>query len=105
MGKKKVIITGATGMVGGCALRFCLEHTEVSLVTAIGRNRTGIDDNKLCEVNVGNFTDYSDLKEILENQDAVLYCLGAYTGSVPDAIFREIIVEEKNALSRSSKKW
>jgi hypothetical protein len=39
MSEKRVIITGATGMVGGCALRICLENPDISLVTVIGRGR------------------------------------------------------------------
>jgi len=57
--EKRVIITGATGMVGGCALRICLENPDVSLATVIGRNRTGISDARLREVIVDDFTDYS----------------------------------------------
>ena len=93
MSEKRVIITGATGMVGGCALRICLDNPDVSLVTVIGRRPTGIDDAKLCEVIVDDFTDYSLVASKLENQDTALYCLGAYTGAVPDDLFREITVD------------
>ena len=72
MSKKKVVITGATGMVGGCALRICLENPDVSQVTVVGRNRTGIDDSKLREVVVDDFTDYTKLEDSLGNQDAAL---------------------------------
>ena len=44
MSEKRMVITGATGMVGRCALRACLENPDVSLVTALGRNSTGIND-------------------------------------------------------------
>jgi dihydrodipicolinate reductase len=50
MSKLRVIITGATGMVGGCALRICLENPDVSLVTAIGRSPMEINNEKLREV-------------------------------------------------------
>jgi hypothetical protein len=33
---KKVILMGATGMVGGCALRTCIDDPDVSLVTVVG---------------------------------------------------------------------
>ena len=56
MGAKRVVITGATGMVGGCALRICLENPDVSLVTVIGRSPTGITDARLHEVMVDDFT-------------------------------------------------
>ena len=98
---KKVIITGATGMVGGCALRICLENPDVSLVTAMGRSRTGINHTKLREVVVEDFADYSALTDKLENQDVALFCLGAYTGSVPDDLFREITVDYTVAFAKA----
>ena len=45
-----MIITGATGMVGGCALKICLENPDVSKVTVIGRRRTGIAENGLLAI-------------------------------------------------------
>jgi uncharacterized protein YbjT (DUF2867 family) len=101
MAEKRVIITGATGMVGGCTLRICLEDPDVSLVTVIGRSPTGINDTRLREVVVDDFTDYSALADALENQDAALYCLGAYTGAVPDDLFRQITVDYTLAFATS----
>jgi len=93
MSEKRVIITGATGMVGGCALRICLENPDVSLVTVIGRSRTGINDARLHEVLHNDFTDYSANAHVLKDHDAALYCLGAYTGTVPNDEFRRITVD------------
>jgi uncharacterized protein YbjT (DUF2867 family) len=87
-------------MVGGCALRICLENPDVSLVTTIGRRPTGIHDTRLREVVVDNFSDYSAFSEVLENQDAALFCLGAYTGAVPDDLFRQITVDYTLAFAR-----
>jgi uncharacterized protein YbjT (DUF2867 family) len=101
MSGKRVIITGATGMVGGCALRICLENPDVSLVTVIGRNRSGINDARLREVVVDDFIDYSALTDVLENQDAALFCLGVYTGAVSDDLFRQITVDYTLAFARS----
>ena len=101
MSEKRVIITGATGMVGGCALRICLENPDVSRVTVLGRSRMGINDARLREVVVEDFTDYSALTDALQNQDAALYCLGAYTGAVPDDRFRQITVDYTLAFARA----
>ena len=98
---KGVIITGATGMVGGCALRICLENPDVSMVTAMGRSQTEINHTKLREVVVEDFTDYSALEDTLENQDVAIYCLGAYTGSVPNDLFREITVDYSVAFAKA----
>jgi uncharacterized protein YbjT (DUF2867 family) len=90
---KKLVIMGATGMVGGYALRYALDHPAVSRVTAIGRRKLGMSHPKLKEVLHPDFADCSALAEPLSGQDAAVYCLGAYTGAVPDAMLRKITVD------------
>lgn len=89
----RLVIVGATGMVGGYALRQALEHPAVERVTAIGRRKLGISHTKLMEVVHPDFGDCSALAEPLLGQDAAIFCLGAYTGAVPDAEFRTITVD------------
>jgi hypothetical protein len=48
--QKKLVIVGATGMVGGYALRYALAHPAVGRVTTIGRRKVGISHPKLNEV-------------------------------------------------------
>lgn len=93
MAGKKVILVGATGMVGGRALRVCLDSPHVSGVTVIGRRGTGLKNPRLVEVLHDDFMDYSALSGALKGHDVVLYCLGAYTGAVPDDEFRRITVD------------
>jgi len=100
MGKKRVFITGATGMVGGCALRICLDNSDVSHVTVIGRRKTGLMHEKLSEIIHSNFLDYSDIKKELRNHDMVLYCLGVYTGTVDDDEFRKITADYTHAFAQ-----
>jgi uncharacterized protein YbjT (DUF2867 family) len=90
---KRLVIVGATGMVGGYALRYALEHGAVSRVTAIGRRKLGMSHPKLEEVLHPDFADCSALAAPLSGQDAAVYCLGAYTGAVPDAVLRQITVD------------
>jgi uncharacterized protein YbjT (DUF2867 family) len=92
-GLTRLVLVGATGMVGGHALRYALEHPSVERVTAIGRRTLGISHAKLNEVLHPNFADCSALAESLSHQNAAIFCLGAYTGSVPDAEFRTITVD------------
>lgn len=87
---KNIILTGATGMIGGLILRKALAHPEISKVTSISRRSTGITDNKLVEVIHEDFSDYSGLETHFKNQDAAYFCLGAYTGQVPDDLFKKI---------------
>jgi uncharacterized protein YbjT (DUF2867 family) len=92
-GQTRISIVGATGMVGGYALRYALEHPAVVRVTAIGRRKLGISHPKLKEVLHRDFADCSALAEPLSGQDAAVYCIGAYTGAVPDAVLRKITVD------------
>ena len=90
---KRLVIVGATGMVGGYALRYALEDPAVERVTAIGRRKLGISHSKLKEVLHRDFADCSPLAEALSGQDAAVFCLGVYTGAVPDAELRTITVD------------
>jgi uncharacterized protein YbjT (DUF2867 family) len=92
-GPKRVVIVGATGMVGGYALRYALENTDVGRVTAIGRRKLGISHPKLKEVLHRDFADCSALSDALSGQDAAVYCLGTYTGSVPDSELRTVTLD------------
>src|SRR5258708_20753474 len=89
-GRTRLAIVGATGMVGGYALRYALEHPAVSHVTAIGRRKLGIAHPKLEEVVHRDFADCSALAEPLSGQDAPAYCIAAYTGAVPDPVLPTI---------------
>jgi uncharacterized protein YbjT (DUF2867 family) len=92
-GRKHLVLVGATGMVGGYALRYALELPAVERVTAIGRRTLGISHPKLNEILHPNFADCSVLAEWLSHQDAAIFCLGAYTGAVSDAKLRTITVD------------
>lgn len=91
--RSRLVIVGATGMVGGYALRYALDNSDVGSVTAVGRKTLGIAHPKLKEVLHQGFADCSPLAEILSGQSAAVYCLGAYTGSVSDAELHRITVD------------
>ena len=89
----RLVIVGATGMVGGYALRYVLDLPAVERVTSISRRKTGISHPKLDEVLHQDFSDCSALAQTLAGQDAAVFCLGTYTGSVADAEMRAITVD------------
>jgi uncharacterized protein YbjT (DUF2867 family) len=72
----KVILFGATGMVGQGVLRECLLDPGVERVLAVGRSPTGRQHAKLREVVHGNFTDFSAIESDLTGYDACFFCLG-----------------------------
>jgi uncharacterized protein YbjT (DUF2867 family) len=89
----RLVIVGATGMVGGYALRYTLDHPVVGRVTAIGRRSLGISHPKLREVLHKDFGDCSALTEVLSDQDGAIFCLGTYTGAISDADLRKTTVD------------
>jgi uncharacterized protein YbjT (DUF2867 family) len=89
----RLSIVGATGMVGGCALRYALDHAGVAMVTAIGRRSVGFSHPKLKEVLHQDFADCTPLGDALAGQDGALFCLGAYTGAVSNHDLRRVTVD------------
>jgi uncharacterized protein YbjT (DUF2867 family) len=93
VGETRLVIVGATGMVGGYALHYALDHPSVGTVTVIGRRKLGATHRKLKEVLHQDFADCSALAQPLSGQDAAIFCLGVYTGALPDAEFRKTTVD------------
>ena len=79
--QNRLVIVGATGMVGGYALRYALDHAAVGCVTAIGRRALDISHPKLKEILHHDFADCSTLAEPLSGQDAAVFCLVRSTTS------------------------
>jgi uncharacterized protein YbjT (DUF2867 family) len=85
----KVLLFGATGMVGQGVLRECLLDADVSMVLVIGRTSTGIKDAKLRELIYPNLFDVPVMAEKLAGIDACFFCLGvASTGMTKEAYTR-----------------
>lgn len=72
----KLIITGATGMVGSEVLRQAIADNEIELITIIVRRPTDITHPKLKTILHQNFLDYSSLENEFKNNDALIWCLG-----------------------------
>jgi uncharacterized protein YbjT (DUF2867 family) len=62
-------------------------------VTSIGRRTLGVSHPKLTEILHLDFADCTTLADALTGHDAAVYCLGAYTGAVPDEELRRITVD------------
>jgi len=72
----KVLLFGATGMIGQGVLRECLRDPEVAEVVALVRRPTGQAHTKLREIVHGDFFDYGPIERELAGFDACFFCLG-----------------------------
>jgi len=84
---KTVLLTGATGMVGGQVLGLLLDHPEVGKVVSIGRRGTGAAPPKLHEIEHADFIDFSPREADLAGIDVCFHCLGVYQGQVSKEAF------------------
>ncbi|WP_372745904.1 NAD-dependent epimerase/dehydratase family protein [Lutibacter sp.] len=80
----KVIITGATGMVGKGVLLECLQNNTISEILVINRASLHIKHPKLKEIIHTNFLDFSPIKEQLKGFNACFHCMGVSSMGISD---------------------
>ena len=83
----RLLLFGATGMVGFELLHLALVDPRVNSVTTIGRRATGVRHPKLREIVHADMLDLSELEPQLRRADLILYCLGVYQNAVSAAAF------------------
>ncbi len=72
----KVIILGATGMVGQGVLAECLKDSGITEVLTIGRSIGGINHPRVKEIEHRDLLDLSAIEQELTGYDACFFCLG-----------------------------
>jgi uncharacterized protein YbjT (DUF2867 family) len=86
----KVIIFGATGMVGQGVLRECLLDDEISSLLIVGRTTTGIASPKLQEIQQADLLDYGPIESRLAGFDACFFCLGISSAAMKEADYERL---------------
>ena len=86
----RVIIFGATGMVGQGVLRECLIDPGIERVVVVGRSPTGVRNAKLTEIIHDDFTDYSAIEAQLTGFDACFFCLGVSSIGMSEDRYRHL---------------
>lgn len=86
----KILIFGATGMVGQGVLRECLLAPDVQGVVAIGRNPTGQQHAKLRDLVHKDMYDYSAIESQLQGFDACFFCLGVSSVGMKEPEYKRI---------------
>ena len=86
----KVILFGATGMVGQGVLRECLLDPGVESVLVVGRSPTGQRHGKLREILHNNFLDFSAIESELAGHDACFFCLGVTSVGLSEERYRHL---------------
>ncbi|MEO8150587.1 MAG: NAD-dependent epimerase/dehydratase family protein [Bacteroidia bacterium] len=86
----KVILTGATGMVGEGVLIECLAHPQISEVLSVSRKSNGMSNPKLKEYIVPDFLNLKDDDKNLQGYDACFFCAGVSSVGMKEAEYTRI---------------
>ncbi|MBF6339055.1 NAD-dependent epimerase/dehydratase family protein [Nocardia abscessus] len=97
----RIIVFGATGMVGQGVLQACLLDDTVTDVLVIGRSATGRAHPKLREIHHADFTDFTPIQDRLSGYDACLFCLGTSAVGMSETDYRTITYDYTLATARA----
>jgi uncharacterized protein YbjT (DUF2867 family) len=86
----KVIIFGASGMVGRGVLRECLLDPDVESVLSIARSPLGESHPKLREILHRDFTSFAAIEDQLAGYDACFFCLGVSSAGMKEADYARV---------------
>jgi hypothetical protein len=90
MMKIRVIVFGATGMVGEGVLLTALSHEDVESVLVIGRRPCMLSHPKLKEIILHDFSNYSGIEEQLIGYHACFFCLGVSSVGMSEGDYSRI---------------
>jgi len=97
----KVILFGATGMIGQGVLRECLRAADVERVLVIGRTATGVIDPKVEELVRDDLYDLAPVADRLAGYDACLFCLGISSVGMSEDEYRRITYDLTLGVART----
>lgn len=86
----KVMIFGATGMVGQSVLRECLLDVQIKEVLTVGRRKAGVTHPKVKELEASDLFDLSEIEHELKSYDVCFYCLGVSAFRMTEADYTKI---------------
>ena len=86
----RIVLFGATGMIGAGALLECLDDPEVDSVITIGRSATGVDHPKVTEIVHTDFYDYAAIRGRVVGCDGCLFCLGVSSAGMSEEAYHSL---------------
>ena len=97
----RVIVFGATGMVGAGALREALHAPEVDAVLSISRQPCGVEHPKLRELLLPNLFDFTTVEDQLGGYDACIWAIGVSAVGLDEAGYARVTEELTLAWARA----
>ncbi|UIR54990.1 NAD-dependent epimerase/dehydratase family protein [Sphingobacterium sp. SRCM116780] len=86
----RIILTGATGMVGEGVLFECIQNPDVQEILMVNRKHYSMESPKLKELIIPNFMKLEDYQQELAGYDACFYCAGISSIGMDEKKYTEI---------------
>ncbi len=96
----RVLLFGATGMLGQGVLRECLLADDVELVRAVGRSSTGVESAKLDEVIHPDLFALDPIEPSLRDFDACFFCLGVSSAGMSEEDYSRLTFDLTISVAR-----
>jgi len=89
----KLILFGASGMVGASVLREALNAPDVDAVLSIGRHSCGVEHPKLRELLLPDLFDFAAVEEQLVGYNACIWAIGISSAGLKEAAYARVTEE------------
>jgi hypothetical protein len=99
--KIRVVITGATGMVGEGVMHECLLSNDVEQVLVINRRPCGVQHPKLKELIHKDFSDFTSIENKLAGYNALFLCMGITSVGASEELYTKITYDYTMALAKT----
>jgi uncharacterized protein YbjT (DUF2867 family) len=86
----KIILFGASGMIGQGVLRECLLDPEITSVLSVGRSSVGQQNDKLRELVCKDLYQLDPIKPLFSGYDACFFCLGVSSAGMTEADYNHV---------------
>jgi uncharacterized protein YbjT (DUF2867 family) len=97
----KVLLFGATGMIGQGVLRECLIDSDVARVVTVGRRPIGQKHAKLTELVCTDVANLAPLESQLTGFDACLFCLGVSALGMTEEQYMRVTYDLTTSVART----
>jgi len=98
---KRILIAGASGMVGAHLLDICVQSKEIETIFILSRKPSINLHKKVKEIIVNDFLNYDKIIPMIKGIDVVFFCIGVYTGAVDRDTFRTITIDYPVELAKA----
>jgi uncharacterized protein YbjT (DUF2867 family) len=96
----KVILFGATGMVGQGVLRECIRDPDVQTVLAVVRSAFPQENQKVRQIVHSDFTNFAAIEPDLGGYDACFFCLGISSTGMSEKDYHHITYDITLAVAK-----